>query len=147
MQMAPRYVGVSPSEVVWENLGAGWWERKARVLGTTAFFAMMTLFWSVPNALVGTLSQLDYLSEKIPFLQIINRLPSFIVGAITGLLPPLLLSLLLEWVPAILGCMRCRVPAGCVVADGSAQGSFDCRANHRAQTSSSECRIGTSSFS
>jgi len=104
IQMAPRNIGVSPAEVVWENLNAGWFERQIRVVLTTAVFAFMTMFWSIPNALVGTLSQLEYLATYLPFLEIIQHLPDFIVGAITGLLPPLLLSLLLELVPTILKC-------------------------------------------
>ena len=106
--MAPRNIGVSPSEVVWENINVGWFERQIRVVLTTGCFALMTMFWSIPNAFVGTLSQLDYLATFIPFLEVIHYLPDFIVGTITGLLPPLLLSLLLELVPAILRCgSRC----------------------------------------
>jgi hypothetical protein len=102
IQMAPRAIGVSPGEVVWENINTGFWGRKIRILVTTAIFAFMTLFWSIPNAIIGTISQLDYLAEKIHFLRFILDLPGFVVGAITGLLPPLLLSLLLDWVPTIL---------------------------------------------
>jgi hypothetical protein len=104
IQMAPRYIGVSPQEVIWANLNVGFWERQIKVVAVTAVIALMTLFWSIPNALVGTISQLDYLSEKIPFLTWINSLPKIIVGAISGLLPPLLLSLLLDFVPKILTC-------------------------------------------
>ncbi|KAA8904862.1 hypothetical protein FN846DRAFT_907594 [Sphaerosporella brunnea] len=102
IQMAPREIGVSPGEVVWENLNVGFWERNVRTLAATAIFAFMTLFWSIPNAFVGTISQLSYLAEKLPFLHFIYDLPGFVVGAITGLLPPLLLSWLLDFVPTIL---------------------------------------------
>jgi len=104
IQMAPRYIGVSPQEVIWTNLNVGFWERQIKVVAVTAAIAVMTLFWSVPNALVGTISQLDYLSQKVPFLKWINSLPKIIVGAIAGLLPPLMLSLLLDLVPKILTC-------------------------------------------
>lgn len=99
--MTPRYIGVSPSEVVWSALNISWKQRVVRRFAVQGFLAVMVIFWSFPAAIVGTISNITYLCQIIPFLKFILELPSFVKGAIEGLLPSAALALLMSLVPII----------------------------------------------
>lgn len=102
LHMAPRYTGLNPEEVIWSNLRIKWWERLIRVFLTTTFVVALVVFWSIPVAFVGVVSQLNYLTQKLPWLGWINDMPSAIVGVITGLLPVIMLAVLMALLPIIL---------------------------------------------
>lgn len=102
LHMSPRYIGVTPNEVVWSNMKLGWLPRLVKIAGTTAFIVALVIFWSIPVAIVGTISQVDYLTEKVPFLEFINDIPPVILGLITGLLPVVMLAVLMALLPIIL---------------------------------------------
>lgn len=103
--MVPEIVGIRPHEIVWNSLHFRWWERIIRRFAIQAFIAAMVIFWSIPAALIGIISNIKFLTEKVFFLKWINLLPSVIVGLISGLLPAVALSLLMSAVPII---MRCK---------------------------------------
>lgn len=105
--LAPRYIGVTPSEVVWDNLSIRPAQRKARMYLAMAAIAWVILFWTVPVAIIGTISNIGYLTEKVPFLRFLNDLPPSVLGVVTGLLPTVLLSSLMSLVPYI---CRCEYP-------------------------------------
>ncbi|KAG4026152.1 hypothetical protein MFRU_044g00230 [Monilinia fructicola] len=105
--MTPHINGIRPHEIVWESLRMKWWERIMRGFAIQGFVACMVIFWSVPCALIGIVSNINFLTTKVPFLHWINKLPSPILGLITGLLPALALTFLMALVPVILrGCAR-----------------------------------------
>lgn len=105
--MAPDIVGVRPQEIIWSSLKLHWWERIIRRFAIQAAIAAMVVFWSLPAAFVGTISQIKYLTHLIPFLGWINKLPSIVLGLISGLLPAVALSLLMSLVPIIMrACAR-----------------------------------------
>ncbi|KAF3069202.1 Uncharacterized protein CFAM422_007310 [Trichoderma lentiforme] len=110
LQMAPGLLGIRPDEVIWESLRMKWWERIIRRLLILSGITAAIIFWSIPSAFIGIASQLDFLTEKIPFLHWINKLPSFIIGVISGLLPPFALSVLMALVPILL--RICAAQAG-----------------------------------
>ncbi|KAI9765906.1 MAG: hypothetical protein M1840_007047 [Geoglossum simile] len=105
LHMAPRYIGVTPGEVIWSNLRLKWWERIVKIAGATAFVVALIIFWSVPVAFVGTLSNINSLTEKVPFLSFIKKIPPVILGVVSGLLPAVLLSVLMALLPIILRLM------------------------------------------
>ncbi|KAH0555919.1 hypothetical protein GP486_006137, partial [Trichoglossum hirsutum] len=105
LHMAPRYIGVTPGEVVWSNLRLKWWERIIRTIAATTFVIALVIFWSIPVAIVGLISNINYLTEKLHFLSFINHIPSIILGVVTGLLPAVLLSVLMALLPIILRLM------------------------------------------
>lgn len=100
--MTPHINGIRPEEIVWSTLRMKWWERIMRSFVATAVVAVMVVFWSLPAAAVGLIAKIDFLTEKVPFLGWINKLPKPILGLITGLLPAVALSLLMATVPFIL---------------------------------------------
>lgn len=102
LHMAPRFVGVNPAEVIWKNLRIKWWERILRNAATISFVILLIIFWSVPVAVVGIISNINYLTDKVPFLSFINSIPPAILGVVTGLLPSVLLAVLIALVPSIL---------------------------------------------
>lgn len=99
--MAPRFIGISPREVVWEALNLSWWQRIIRKFAVQGGLAALVIFWSFPAAIVGTISNITYLCTIIPFLKFILDLPDLIKGAIEGLLPSAALVALMSLVPII----------------------------------------------
>ncbi|KAJ5626491.1 hypothetical protein N7528_003918 [Penicillium herquei] len=104
--MTPRFIGISPDEVVWSALNLNWKQRVIRRFAVQGFIAAMVIFWSFPAAIVGTISNITYLCNLITPLKFILDLPSLIKGAIEGLLPSAALALLMSLVPII-----CRICA------------------------------------
>jgi hypothetical protein len=101
MHMTPRYTGISPREVIWSALNLSWWQRIVRKFLVQGGIAAMIIFWSVPAAIVGTISNITYLASTVPFLGWLEDLPAFIKGIISGLLPSAALVLLMSLVPPI----------------------------------------------
>lgn len=102
LHMAPRYIGITPEEIVWSSLRLKWWERLLKIALVTAFIAALVIFWSFPVAVVGTISNINYLTCQLPWLGFINKIPQAILGVITGLLPAAMLAVLMALLPIIL---------------------------------------------
>lgn len=101
MHMTPRYTGIAPREVIWSSLNLSWWQRIVRMFMVQGGIAALIIFWSVPAAIVGTISNVTYLAHLIPFLGWLADLPGFIEGIITGLLPSAALIMLMSLVPPL----------------------------------------------
>ncbi|KAK1055749.1 phosphate metabolism protein 7 [Friedmanniomyces endolithicus] len=99
--MTPTEIGMKPDMVIWKNLGKSWWMVKAMSALCTAFVTFLCIFWTIPVAFIGVLTNINYLTDQVPFLSFINNIPSVILGVVTGLLPSLLLSVLMTLVPII----------------------------------------------
>ncbi|KAF3005196.1 hypothetical protein E8E13_010771 [Curvularia kusanoi] len=96
-----RQMGVLPDEVIWENLGMGAKSRMLRRALATIAICVLIIFWSIPVAVVGVISNVNYLTENVSFLGFINNIPDVILGVVTGLLPVVLLAVLMALVPII----------------------------------------------
>lgn len=103
LQLAPRLLGVRPNEVVWSALRMRWWERIIRRLLIMALIAVAIIFWSIPSAMIGIVSNIKFLSG-IVFLKWIKLLPSPILGFLQGFIPAIALSFWMSLVPAMLRC-------------------------------------------
>lgn len=98
-KMHPRAISVTPSEIIWKNLKikrTQWW---IRWLATGTIITLMIIFWAIPVAVVGAISNINYLTNKVHFLSFINHIPGSILGVVTGLLPSVALSILMSLVP------------------------------------------------
>lgn len=100
--MRSEIVGMRPQEIVWRSLYMRWWERIIRKFLIQGFVAAMVIFWSIPAALIGTVSNISFLAGKVPFLHWIILLPKEILSLIEGLLPAVALSLLMAVVPFVM---------------------------------------------
>ncbi|KAI2635057.1 hypothetical protein GGS21DRAFT_516584 [Xylaria nigripes] len=101
LQMAPKYIGITPGEIVWSALKVSWWQRVIRRFAVLAFISALIIFWAIPVGIVGIISNISAL-EQIVFLQWIRFIPEVILGFIQGLLPSVLMSVLLSLVPIIM---------------------------------------------
>lgn len=105
LQMSPRFTGMSPEEVIWSNLRIKWWERVVRQIATISFCVALIVFWAIPVAVVGAISNINFLIGCLPWLSFINDIPDVILGVVTGLLPVVLLAVLMSLLPIILRLM------------------------------------------
>ncbi|KAI9800280.1 MAG: Transmembrane protein 63C [Piccolia ochrophora] len=102
LHMAPRFIGVNPEEIIWKNLKIKWWERLIRFVVVIAFLTVLILFWGVPVAFCGSISNIQALFELLPWLRFLEAIPDEILGVVTGLLPAVLLAVLMALLPIIL---------------------------------------------
>lgn len=98
-KMQARQLGVVPQEVVWNNLRIGMPEHWIRWLIATAAISTMVIFFAIPVAFVGAVSNINYLTDTLPWLEWINDIPDVILGVVTGLLPVVMLAILMSLVP------------------------------------------------
>lgn len=105
LHMAPRFIGVDPEQVIWENLNISWASRVIRNIVTLTLVTLLIIFWSIPVGFVGIISNIRSLVEKAPWLKFLYKIPPSIFGVIQGLLPAVLLSVLMALLPIILRLM------------------------------------------
>lgn len=101
LHMSPRYIGINPSEIVWSSLKISWWQRVIRTYAVYGFIAAMIIFWAIPVAFVGLISNITYL-ETYSWLHWLTKIPPKIMGVVSGLLPAVLLSVLMSLVPVVM---------------------------------------------
>ncbi|SCU84251.1 LAMI_0C06810g1_1 [Lachancea mirantina] len=92
-------IGCAPEEVVWSNMGLSRKTRLSKRVVANTLMCLMIIFWAIPVAVVGCISNVNFLTNKVPFLRFINNLPSFLLGLITGILPTVALAILISLVP------------------------------------------------
>ncbi|KAM6516516.1 hypothetical protein FALCPG4_014700 [Fusarium falciforme] len=109
LQLAPRILGVRPDEVVWSSLRMRWWERIIRRFLIMGLVTVAIIFWSIPSAFIGIISNIKFLSS-LPFLTWIKLLPGAVTGFLQGFLPAIALSFWMSLVPAML--RFCGIRAG-----------------------------------
>lgn len=137
-----RQTGILPSEIIWKNLTMNAWDRSLRRGLAFAFIFAMILFWSFPVAIVGIISNVNYLTANVPFLRWINDIPQVILGVVTGLLPSVLLAVLMALVPII--CRRKSRKAIHTTKLISTQSSRSSQAQSRSLRWSSKPNLGIS---
>jgi hypothetical protein len=101
LHMSPRYIGINPNEIVWKSLKISWVQRVVRRIAVIAFITALIVFWAIPVAFVGLISNITYL-ESYSFLSWLTKIPTSIMGVISGLLPSVMLSILMSLVPVIM---------------------------------------------
>jgi hypothetical protein len=99
--VSPKYIGVNPNEVVWKSLKISWYQRVIRRIAVLGFVTALVVFWAIPVAAVGFISNVSYL-ENFTWLHWLTKIPTKIMGIISGLLPSVALSILMSLVPVIM---------------------------------------------
>ena len=109
LHMSPRFIGINPEEVIWKSLNIHWASRIVRNIATSAIVFALIIFWAIPVAFVGALSNISSLSKPtngkpalLPWLSFINKIPAVILGLVQGLLPAVLLAVLMALLPIFL---------------------------------------------
>ncbi|KAI5969540.1 PHM7 [Candida margitis] len=103
-----RVTGIAPDDVIWPNLQLTPTKRRIQAILANTFLTLMIIFWCIPVAVVGAISNINFLTEKVHFLRFINNMPKVILGVITGLLPSVALSILMSLVPPVIKYMGKR---------------------------------------
>ncbi|CAI6335690.1 unnamed protein product [Periconia digitata] len=101
LALNPRHTGIMPGEVIWDNLTLPPARRISQSTAANALVIAIIIFWSIPISFVGAFSNVSYLAANYSWLAWLNRLPEVVISLLSGLVPPLLLSLLATWVPNI----------------------------------------------
>lgn len=107
LHMSPRYIGINPHEINWKAQKISWWQLRLRVIAVTAFITALIVFWAIPVAFVGLVSNVNYLMTY-SWLKWLNKIPSVIMGVVSGLLPSVMLSILMSLVPIIMRRKFCQ---------------------------------------
>ncbi|KAI9683059.1 MAG: hypothetical protein M1822_006254 [Bathelium mastoideum] len=104
LHMSPRFIGVKPKEVIWSNLKIKWWERVVRRLVANFSITALIIFWSIPVAFVGAISNVQALTgiKAFSWLSFLNDIPPVVLGVVNGLLPSVLLAVLMALLPMFL---------------------------------------------
>ncbi|KAI5868551.1 DUF221-domain-containing protein [Durotheca rogersii] len=102
LRMSSKYIGVTPGEVVWSALKISWWQRVVRRFAVLGFISALVIFWAIPVAVVGVISNVTYLATQVFFLNWLLSIPEIILGFISGLLPSVALAFLMSLVPIIM---------------------------------------------
>lgn len=100
-RMTPRIVEIAPGDVIWDNLSIKWWERFVRVGVISALIAGLIIAWAIPVSFTSAVSNLQTLSTYKGFTWI-DHIPHWIVTALSGVLPAIMVNILLAILPYIL---------------------------------------------
>ncbi|ODV67707.1 DUF221-domain-containing protein [Hyphopichia burtonii NRRL Y-1933] len=107
-----RYSGLAPADVIWPNLALTPNKRRVKKAIASTVLTLMIIFWSIPVAVVGAISNIDNLISQAPWLSFINNLPSVLLGLIKGLLPVVALAILMSLIPPFI--KKMGKVAGCI---------------------------------
>lgn len=99
LSLQPRYIGIAPSNVKWQNLAMDPSVRISKKYTAIVLIIAITIFWSIPVGIVATISNVEYLANNYQWLAWINKLPDWLIALIQGYLPPTALSMLTSYVP------------------------------------------------
>lgn len=73
-RMTPKYVGVRPDEVIWQNLGLSWWRMVISQYAVYAFIGALIVFWAIPVGFFGIIAQVSVI-QSLPGLTWIELIP------------------------------------------------------------------------
>lgn len=96
-----RFLAPQPKEVLWNNITKPSAVRLSKASLALVFVIAFTIFFSIPVGLVGSLSNAKQLADKVSFLHWLKDLPPWILGLLTGLVPPALTSWFVSYVPKL----------------------------------------------
>ncbi|KAG6031267.1 hypothetical protein E4U41_007640 [Claviceps citrina] len=102
LQMSSRLLGVRPDEVIWSCLRMTWWELIVRRFLIMTLVTAAIIFWAIPSAFIGTVSNIETVTRQFRFLNFLNLLPKVILSFVQSFLPAVALSLLMAMVPWLL---------------------------------------------
>lgn len=105
LSMTPATLGIEPSQIIWINMRMHWFERIARNVIAVAAIVALCCFWAIPVSFVGMVSSITYLTNKLPWLKFIYKLPQVLLGLLTSLAPTIALAWLMSFLPTFIRMM------------------------------------------
>ena len=91
--MTVQCIGVEPQDILWKNIGFGWWERTLRTLCARLCVLFLIGAWALPIAFTGFLSQVSYVMDFSPRLKFLTELSKPALSLVQGFFPQALLML------------------------------------------------------
>ena len=101
MPVKDRFLGVTPKEVLWHNLAMSVKKRLSKASLALTFVVVFTIFFSIPVGLLGTISNVQYLADRVSWLRWLHDLPAPVMGLLTGFVPPAVTSWFVSFVPKL----------------------------------------------
>nr|POE63543.1 uncharacterized protein rsn1 [Quercus suber] len=101
LPLEDRFLAPQPKEIIWKNIAMPSTIRMSKASFALAFVVAFTIFFSIPTGILGTISNVKYLANNVKWLEWINDLPSWVVGLLSGLVPPALTSWFVSYVPKL----------------------------------------------
>lgn len=92
----------NPDAVSWEQLARTWWSRYFRASVAIIIYGFLLVFWSIPVALTGSLSQIDSFAANVPWLHWVTTMPVWLLSLLQGVLPQVVLTILTHLFPKLL---------------------------------------------
>ncbi|KAA1079047.1 hypothetical protein PGT21_031634 [Puccinia graminis f. sp. tritici] len=102
LKMHGKWLDVASEDVIWSNLSMDPLQQRIRGLISWAITIALIVFWAVPVAFVGMISNVSSLCSKVFFMAWLCKLPPPVPGIIQGILPPVLLAVLFILLPIFL---------------------------------------------
>lgn len=68
-KLNPRAIATVPDQIIWKNIAMSAKQRYARKFGANAFITLMIVFWAIPVAVVGAISNINYLTASMCIVQ------------------------------------------------------------------------------
>lgn len=91
--------GTAPNDTIWENISTTWWQLGVRTAVVYGLVGALICGFALPVAAAGTLSQVRYLANVAPWMHWIDRLPAWLIAAIQGVLPQVIVALITALAP------------------------------------------------
>jgi hypothetical protein len=101
LPLEDRYLAVQPKEVLWQNVTLPTSVRLSKASLALVFVIAFTIFFSIPVGLIGTLSNVEELADRVKFLRFLKDLPDWALALLTGFVPPFLTSWFVSYVPKL----------------------------------------------
>ncbi|TIA90534.1 hypothetical protein E3P99_01490 [Wallemia hederae] len=100
-RMVEKYSEVGAEDVIWTNLNVNPYERRLKIVASWALTIAITIFFAIPVAFAGAVSNIDALTQEYTWLGWLGDLPNAVKGIIQGAFPPVLVAILFALVPII----------------------------------------------
>ncbi|KFY98246.1 hypothetical protein V500_01756, partial [Pseudogymnoascus sp. VKM F-4518 (FW-2643)] len=94
--------GTTAADIIWSNVSISWWQQIIQTAFVYSLAAALTIGFTLPVAITGSLSQIGYLTYVVPWLRQLESLPSWALATIQGVLPLAILSFITAMVPSVL---------------------------------------------
>ena len=62
--MNAQQIGVMPGEIIWKNMGMSSAQASIRMVVVTAIITLLIMFWGIPTAFVGAVTNINYLTQN-----------------------------------------------------------------------------------
>ncbi|KAJ3043131.1 hypothetical protein HDV00_005746 [Rhizophlyctis rosea] len=100
--MADKVAGVDADDVIWDNLGLGYFQRQGRRMVALVLVVALVVFWGALTTFLSSIATLDNLVAILPFLDPITKWSPPATGIVQGVLPQVVIAVAFALIPVLL---------------------------------------------